>query len=127
MPTPIKPLLERNALIIAIFLTLFIAFLSLVSLKGIAKINLNISNSDKIGHVLAYFTLGISWFYVFRGQRKKWTYVALLLIIYGMVLEGLQGALTSYRTADLYDEFANTSGVLLALLMSYLWLKKQEN
>ena len=44
-----------------------------------------------------------------------------------MVLEGLQGTLTTYRTADLYDEFANASGVLIALLVSYLWLKKREN
>ncbi|MET2983789.1 VanZ family protein [Aureibaculum conchae] len=125
MPTPIKRLLERNALLIAVSFTFIIAFLSLVSLKGVAKIN--ISNSDKIGHLVAYFILGLSWFHVFKKQRKKWLYITLLLIIYGMVLEGLQGTLTTYRTADLYDEFANASGVLIALLVSYLWLKKREN
>ncbi|MDY7394585.1 VanZ family protein [Aureibaculum sp. 2210JD6-5] len=127
MLKPIKRLLERNALIIAIFLTLFVAFLSLVSLKGIAQINIGISNSDKIGHLIAYFTLSMSWFYVFRNSKKKWVYIALSLVVFGMILEALQGTLTTYRTADWYDELANTSGVLLAWLASHLWFKKQEN
>ena len=69
MLTPIKRLLERNALLIAISITLIIAFLSLVSLKGVAKIN--ISNSDKIGHLVAYFMLGLSWFHVFKTSEKN--------------------------------------------------------
>ncbi len=123
----IKRLLERNALIIAIFLTLFVAFLSLVSLKGIAKININVSNSDKIGHLIAYFTLATSWFYVFRAERKKWKFIALILIVFGMILEGLQGTLTTYRTADWYDELANTTGVIISYIISYLWFKRLEN
>ncbi len=125
MLKPIRQLLERNALIIAIFLTLFVVFLSLVSLKGVVKIN--ISNSDKYGHLIAYFTLGISWFYVFRDQGRKWISIAVILIILGMVLEALQGTLTTYRTADWHDEVANASGVIVAYFASRLWLKKREN
>lgn len=125
MLKPTKRLLERKALTIAIFLTLSVALLSLVSLKGVAGINVN--NSDKYGHLIAYFTLGISWFYAFRDQKKKWIYIAVLLIIYGMILEGLQGAITTYRTPDWYDEVANASGVIVAYLTAVLRLKKQEN
>lgn len=127
MLKPTKQLLERNAFVIAIFLTLFVTFLSLVSLKGIAKLNINVSNSDKIGHFLAYFTLASSWFFVYRAQKKKWIFIAVLLIIFGMVLEGLQGTLTTYRTADWYDEFANASGVITSYIVFYLWFKKREN
>lgn len=121
----IKQLLERNALLIAIFLTLFVAFLSLVSLRGVARIN--ISNSDKYGHLIAYITLGISWFYVFRNHRNRWIYITLALVIFGMILEVLQGALTTYRTADWHDGLANASGVIIALILSHFWFKKREN
>ena len=125
MLMPIKRLLERNALAIALFITLLVAFLSLVSLQGVAKIN--ISNSDKIGHTIAYFTLSLSWFYVFKDQNKKRNVAVFLLIIYGIVLEVLQGTLTTYRTADFYDFIANTIGILLAVFVFYLWYRNQEN
>ncbi|HBK72053.1 MAG TPA: hypothetical protein DDZ39_10445 [Flavobacteriaceae bacterium] len=121
MLMPTKRLLERNALAVAVFITLLIAFLSLVSLDGVAKIN--ISNSDKIGHTIAYFTLSLSWFYVFKKQPRKRILVFFLLIIYGIVLEVLQGTLTTYRTADFYDFIANTIGILLAVFVFYLWYK----
>jgi len=121
----IKRLLERNALAIALFITLLVAFLSLASLRGVASIN--ISNSDKIGHTIAYFTLSLSWFYVFKDNSKKRIITLFLLIIYGIVLEILQGTLTTYRTADFYDFIANTTGVLLAVFVFYLWSYNQEN
>lgn len=121
----INRLLERNALAIAIFITLLVAFLSLVSLHGVATIN--ISNSDKIGHTIAYFTLSLSWFYVFKGHRKKRSILVFLIIIYGIVLEVLQGTITTYRTADFYDFIANTIGVLLAVFVFYMWYRNQEN
>ncbi len=114
----IKKLLERNALNIAIIITLIIAFLSLVSLKGIHVVK--IRNSDKFGHFLAYFTLCMSWLYALKHhpalQLKKYT-VILLLIGYGIVIEVLQGVLTSYRQADIFDFLANTLGVLSAAFL----------
>ncbi len=121
----IKRLLERNALIIAISITLLVAVLSLISLKGVVKIE--ISNSDKYGHLIAYITLGISWFHVFRYRRNSWIYITLILIIFGMILEALQGALTTYRTADWQDGLANATGIIIALMSARLWFEKQEN
>jgi glycopeptide antibiotics resistance protein len=37
----------------------------------------------------------------------------LTLILFGIILEVLQGALTDYRTADYKDALANTTGVLI--------------
>jgi len=111
----IRKLLERNALNIAIVITLVIAFLSLASLKGIPLVK--VKNSDKFGHFLAYFTLCMSWLYALKHhpalQLKKHT-IMLLLIGYGIVIEVLQSVLTTYRQGDFFDFLANTFGVLLA-------------
>ena len=114
----IKKLLEHNALFIAISLTIFIAIISLISLKEVHLIGGK--NSDKVGHVIAYFVLCLSWlnandnFFNKKYQNYK---IIFILIIYGIIIEGLQYILTSYRQADLYDIFANSIGVLLAVIL----------
>ena len=118
MPMAIKKLLERNALVIAILLTLVIAFLSLVSLKGIHVIK--VKNSDKYSHFIAYFVLCLSWLFAHMHSSKlqlkklkKYT-IVLFLIVYGIIIEVLQGVLTTYRQADFFDFLANSAGVLMA-------------
>ncbi len=118
MPMAIKKLLEHNAFYIAIFLTLLIAFLSLISLRGIHVIN--VRNSDKFGHFFAYLCLTLSWLYASKAPplKKVKKYIIILLIIsYGIVIELLQGAITTSRQADFYDFIANTVGVLLATVI----------
>lgn len=114
----IKKLLERNALGIAIILTVFITILSLVSLKGIHIIKVN--NSDKFEHFFGYIILSLSWLYAFKDdltkQSKKFLLI-ILLIIYGIIIEVLQGVLTTNRQADFYDVIANSIGVLTAVLL----------
>ena len=119
MLKPIKKLLERNALKIAILLALIITFLSLVSVKGVNPIR--VENSDKLGHLIAYFVLSLSWFFANKG-RFKWPLVATLLILYGIILEVLQEILTTHRQADLYDILANSTGVILAAIL-YKWIR----
>ena len=36
------------------------------------------------------------------------------IFIYGIIIEVLQGTLTSYREADLLDTFANLTGIVIA-------------
>jgi len=114
----IRKLLGHNALFIAIFLTFFVTFISLVSLKDVHIIG--VSNSDKIGHVIAYFVLGLSWlnandnFFNKKYQNYK---IIFILVVYGIIIEALQHILTTYRQADLYDIFANSIGVLLAVIL----------
>ena len=115
----IKKLLERNALYIGIFNTVFIAVLSLTSLPEL-NLGLHIKSNDKYLHAFAYFTLTFVWLFVFRNLYYKNKFkltVLILLTIYGIILEGIQGGLTSYRTADAYDALANFFGVLLALIL----------
>ena len=104
---PIKKLLEHNALFIAIFFTILVALISLVSLKDVHLIKTH--NSDKYGHFLAYFINYI---------------IIIILISYGIILEVLQDILTNHRQADLYDIVANSIGVIFAVLV-YNKLKKK--
>jgi len=115
---PIKKLLERNALTIAIIFTIFITVVSLISIKGVHIIK--VSNSDKYGHFIAYFLLSFSWLYALRNfPRKKFKeyLIVFFLISYGIIIEVLQGVLTSYRQADIYDIIANSAGVLFAVIL----------
>ncbi len=115
----IKKLLERNSLLIAILATLFLAVLSL---SAIPKLNmgLGIKSGDKYLHFIAYFGLTILWYFALKDRIKEKVFkffVPLALILYGIILEGLQSGLTNYRTGDIYDAFANTAGVIVALLV----------
>ncbi len=114
---PIRKLLERNALYIAIFITVLIAFLSLVSLRSIHVIK--VSHSDKYGHFIAYFVLSLSWFFFYSNYKKKIKkyIISIFIISYGIILEVLQGLLTTYRQADVYDFLANSVGVILAAIL----------
>ena len=116
----IKELLEHNILSLAIIATLIIAFLSLTAIPKI-NMGLEIKSSDKILHILAYFTLSSVWFLALQKQMGN-LYFKLVLILsligYGIILEALQNGITTYRTGDILDVIANTIGVLLALLFS---------
>ncbi|RUA10782.1 MAG: hypothetical protein DSY82_04400 [Flavobacteriia bacterium] len=111
--------MEHNAFLLAIVATAIIALLSLTHLPKI-DLGLHIKSSDKYLHTFAYFTLSTVWLFAFRNKLdNKLVKIVLILslVIYGIVLEVLQGEITSYRTADLYDEFANVTGILLAVLV----------
>mgnify|MGYP003631488454 CR=1 FL=1 len=115
----IKNLLADKAYLIAITITVAIAIVSLISLKEIPTLSFKINNSDKIGHCLAYFTLTISWFFATKNTLNTShhkTILILLLISYGTIIEGIQGMLTTYRTADIYDILANSLGVFLGAI-----------
>lgn len=122
---PIKTLLERNALFIAVLITVLIAIMSLISLKGVHI--LKTQNSDKYGHFLTYFILGLSWLYAIKNPSRKnfINYLIIFLIIcYGIILEVLQDILTTYRQADSYDIIANSAGVIFAVIFYNLLKKK---
>jgi VanZ family protein len=69
---------------------------------------------DKIGHVLAYFSL-MFWFAQLHGRWLPW---ALGFLALGAGLEGLQG-LSGYREMSLNDLLANASGIGLGWLAAW--------
>lgn len=119
MQKRIKSLLERSALFIAISITIAIAYLSLS--KPI-QLDLPITFFDKVLHVTAYFTLTVSWLFALKKYPKN-TLIILLLFLYGVLMEFLQGWLTTYREKDIVDVIANSVGILIALLIFNKLLK----
>ena len=115
---------RRNRKIILIvslvILTITITVLSLLP----AKSSLNLGEKDKLSHFLAYFVLTIP---VFLLKKISWrsSWIVLILIIYGLLLEFLQGFVPG-RVSSLLDGFANTSGVLLGVCAAIIQQKIYE-
>ena len=90
-------------------------------------ISLDVSNSDKIGHFLAYGTLS-AWAVMLFRQKRAWILNAVALTFLGIAMEFAQGYLTTTRMMDWHDALANTMGVGLGLCVSLLpmqvWLVK---
>ncbi len=84
--------------------------------------NGGISYADKIYHCLSYIILSLLWYntllYMFKLKKQQalW-YGSGFSIIFGIVIEVLQGALTTSRAADVNDVVANSVGVLFVILI----------
>lgn len=113
----IKNLLERNAYLISILLTISISWLSLSPLE---KYNIHFSTSDKILHALAYTILTLSWVFSIKKAHKSNMLkikIGLAICLFGIIIEVLQSNITTYRTGDYLDVLANTIGITLALVI----------
>jgi|LGVE01.1.fsa_nt_gb VanZ family protein len=113
MPKHIENWLLGKALYIALFVSVAIAFLSLINTNQLS--NPSIGVSDKVLHISAYIVLFWSWMLVFKKDSSFRTRLILFmsLFFFGIVLEWMQGELTSYRTADWKDIVANSVGLFL--------------
>ena len=113
--------------IVAIFLTIAITVGSLISVKNVIELP-NIHFFDKFLHFSAYFLLTLSWLIAFSNkltQQKKVVIIVITVFIYGIIIEALQGTLTTYRQADLFDLFANFIGIGIAwVFFTFIFLKK---
>jgi len=117
----------RIFLLTAVVYTLIITTLSLVPL---GKISVGAFNpTDKMLHGVAYFILTLLWLFYYLMKKSeipdyKWGFfnISVLVIVFGMLIEVLQGALTSYRQPDWADILANSIGVLIAFLFCVVFL-----
>ncbi len=113
-------MLKKKALALSIIYTLALTYASLVKLNNLPDVG--VSFGDKIFHFLAYSLLAFLWFSTFLfnfnyNKKKAITYSAVISIIFGIIIEVLQNVLTVYRSMDIYDVFANTTGVLLTVVL----------
>ncbi|WP_299666802.1 VanZ family protein [uncultured Polaribacter sp.] len=81
------------------------------------KFNITVSHIDKWQHSFAYLVLSICWLFTFYKKNTKKYIVVLSCILFGIIIEVLQHTVTNYRTGDYLDVLANTTGVLLGLLI----------
>jgi glycopeptide antibiotics resistance protein len=54
--------------------------------------------------------------------RARYPAIAVGLLVMGIVIEGLQGAMHLGRQADLIDVYANTIGIVSGLVLALIWL-----
>lgn len=113
-------MLKKHALIIAVCYALALATVSLIKINDLP--NAGIPFADKIFHFLAYSVLVFLWgnafFFKFKYKKSKaMLYAAVLSIILGIIIEVLQGSITTSRHTDVYDAIANTLGVIITVLI----------
>lgn len=108
-------LLERKFYISAIVWTITITALSLLSLQQLPSISI-IKFKDKIIHFMFYFVFVFLWCKAFNATIKKSIVIVFVAIVYGIIIEALQDALTTNRVADVYDALTNTLGAVTAAL-----------
>ncbi|MFV8226298.1 VanZ family protein [Christiangramia aquimixticola] len=111
-----------------ILLFLALAYTGTLTYFSLIVINFKVSvagfdPTDKMLHAGAYLFLTGIWKLYFVFKKSDFTrytanlwWVALASFMFGMLIEVLQGTLTSYRTPDWWDILANSTGVALAVL-----------
>lgn len=100
----------------------FITVMSLVSFDDDTSLGLNIPYFDKIVHLAFYLIAGILASLYLQsdktgegGRKARRIKFLLGLIGYGIIIEVLQGSLTTYRSAEILDVLANSAGALLGI------------
>jgi VanZ family protein len=93
-------------------LALVILVLSLMPAEQLPEVRI----SDKVEHILAYVALAF-WFGSICA-RRRFVWIALMLIGYGLLVELLQGGMGWGRQADLYDLIADAAGIAAGLLLA---------
>ena len=113
----IKSLLGPKPLLgIAITYTLLITAALLTPITGAPKIE--IPFADKMVHLIINAGLFVVWAsYVFSGKTNTKTYTLPLLfvctLLYGILIEVIQGSFIPTRGADFFDVVANVCGLIL--------------
>lgn len=116
MLTKLLLVLRKFATPVAVIYTIALTILSLISVKGIPSFGTDYD--DKFYHVLAYFVLTMVWYLALglNQNKRKIVYIALGCIVFGIIIEAIQGKLTLHRVWDLLDIVANLIGVVIATL-----------
>lgn len=119
--------MERKLyLFVAITLTIAVTIGSLISVNNVIEMPL-VKFFDKFLHAFAYFLVTLSWLFVFDRSiklPKKGVLITILVFIYGIIIEALQGTLTIYRQADFFDVLANLVGIVIAWVFFNLIFQK---
>ncbi len=119
--------MERNLFFyIAIILTIVITTGSLISYNRNPVIATHIS--DKSVHVFGYFLLALSWLIAYKIKSKQLKFsisISIIVFVYGILIEALQGNLTENRQLDIYDIFANLVGIVVAFVFFNIVFQKK--
>ncbi|CAM1364410.1 VanZ like family protein [Tenacibaculum sediminilitoris] len=123
MTKRIKNLLKDKLTIIAILITLSIAIISLIKL---GKVPIQITHIDKLEHVFAYFVLSLVWLLALKATKINKYIIIFCCFLYGIIIEALQITVTSYRSGEILDIIANSTGILIAFIIYNYFFKKKK-
>jgi VanZ family protein len=109
--------LKTYFFVITILYSIALTVVCLIDLNGVIEVK--ISSGDKIFHSLSYVVLTFLWYYTLYynlkfNKGKSLIYAVVISIIFGIVIEVLQETVTTYRSSDIIDVFANSIGAILA-------------
>jgi VanZ family protein len=86
------------------------------------------SFGDKLQHAVSYVAMGLWFGALFHRRHLLW--VALALFAFGLLIEGLQAVMPFGRAAEWRDVVANTSGIVIAMLLTRFiepsWMQRLE-
>jgi VanZ family protein len=119
-----KTLIYKETIIVA----LIIAYLSLIK-EPIIRLPENVAFADKWEHLLAYIVLGavlvVDLWRAKVGIKCLWIVGLLVPILYGGLLEILQGAFCYPRTASWMDWMADGIGTIVGVsIVAGIWTWK---
>ncbi|MEX0273458.1 MAG: VanZ family protein [Flavobacteriaceae bacterium] len=112
-----------------------ITWASLATFKGHGGfMGIEVPHLDKIIHFIFYFVAIILCLLALREQfpgkwptnGTLWT-CAIILAVFGIIIEVLQSRITVTRQGDLMDALANTSGVFVGLLLTRRRIFKEKD
>ncbi len=103
-----------------------ITILSLVEPENFTKID--VKNSDKYAHFITYFWLTLLLYLALPKNQlnlnSRLLFSFLFSVIYGIIIELLQGLVTVKRQPEIMDVFSNTFGSFIAVLFVLFLLPK---
>lgn len=118
----IKPTLgSKTVLWLAIVYSIAITVLFLMPTSQLPSVGL--AGIDKIVHILIFLFLTILWQLVVfkrRGDRlttKSSFLLLVVMIMFGILIEVLQGEVTVSRTGNFYDVLADLLGAVMGVLV----------
>ncbi len=105
----------------------FIISFVLLTLPGtkIPKISwMDFYQSDKIVHIIMFFTLCFLFSFAIKKSDRKYSliaYIAIVGLVYGIAMEFVQKYCIPFRSCDVDDMIADGIGCLIA----YVWWRRQ--
>lgn len=110
------------------FKILGILWLVLITVACLIELEINNvstpSFTDKIVHFSFYF---IANYLFLKAKISKNYIISLFLIVYGIIIEVFQEKFTQSRHFDYFDIIANSTGVLVALMLNLYLHKRKSN
>ena len=109
---------KKILLFLLVLWLVFITTLSLVSLNSFSKVQ--IKGGDKYVHFIFYFVLtGLLILNLMSkfNFRKAVFISAISAVIYGIIIEVLQGVVTTYREPEILDILFNSLGCIFAAFL----------